>query len=182
MARVVLVRHGRAAAGFGEDVDPGLDAEGRAQAQRVGDELSTMAPVALVTSPLRRARETAAPLASRWRVSARVEHAVGEIPSPTDDLAERVRWLEGVLATRWSSLDASLRAWRAGVVDCLTELPGDAVVFTHFVVVNVAVGAALGDDRVVVCHPANASRTVFDTADGRLRLVASPDQDTSAVV
>ena len=35
MPRLTLVRHGRAAAGWGDDLDPGLDDLGRAQAESV---------------------------------------------------------------------------------------------------------------------------------------------------
>ena len=35
MPRLHMVRHGKAAAGFGESADPGLDALGKAQAEEV---------------------------------------------------------------------------------------------------------------------------------------------------
>src|SRR5205823_3076780 len=119
---------------------------------------------------------------ARWRERATVEPAVGEIPSPTDDLAERARWLEGVLARRWPEVDASLRSWRAGVIGFLTDLAEDTVVFTHFVVINVAVGAAADDDCVVCCRPANASRTVLTVEARRLHLVELATEATSEVL
>jgi broad specificity phosphatase PhoE len=182
VTRLILVRHGRAAAGFGEHADPGLDHVGHEQAERAAEALAPLGPLPMLTSPLRRARETAAPLEARWDATAIVEPAVGEIPSPTDDLAERSRWLERVLGLTWPEVDASLRAWRAGVVDFLTELRADTVVFTHFVVINVAVGSATDDDRIVCCHPANASRTVLTVEDGHLRLVDAAEEGASEVL
>lgn len=172
MTRLVLVRHGRAAAGWDVDHDPGLDETGRSQAEAAVAAVDALAgPLPIVVSPLRRTRETAAAFERRWDVTATVEPNVGEIESPSDDLAERGAWLRDVLVRRWSDLDPPLRQWRRRVVDTLLALPGDTLVVTHFVAINAAVGAATGDDRVVVFTPENCSRTVLDADAGRLHVV-----------
>ena len=169
--RLVLVRHGQAAAGWGDATDPGLDEVGRAQAEAAAEALAPIGPLPIVVSPLRRTRETAAPLEARFGVPARVELAVGEIAWPGGDDADRVGWLVSVMASRWPELGAELAAWRRRVVDALLGLGEPTVVVTHFVAINVAVGEATGDDRVVCFSPANCSRTVLEVDDGRLRLV-----------
>ena len=70
MPRLILVRHGRAAAGWGADLDPGLDELGRTQAENVAKVLAPQGPLPIVTSPLRRCQETAAPLAALWQNAA----------------------------------------------------------------------------------------------------------------
>ncbi len=62
MPKVYMVRHGRAAANFTSDRDPGLDDLGREQAIQAASVLAAHAPLALLSSPLKRAQETAAPL------------------------------------------------------------------------------------------------------------------------
>ena len=99
--RLHLVRHGRAAAGFGESHDPGLDEVWRTQAEAVARELAPLGPLPILTSPLKRTRETAAPLAKLWNVQPVVEEAVAEIPSPTDNLQGRVAWLRDFMAGSW---------------------------------------------------------------------------------
>jgi len=59
--RVVIVRHAKAAPGSPDELRP-LTPEGREQARLLGDELRALEPDAVVTSPLLRARETAAAL------------------------------------------------------------------------------------------------------------------------
>jgi broad specificity phosphatase PhoE len=173
VSRVVLVRHGQAAAGWDSHPDPGLSEVGRAQAEAVASDLfADLAPRALLTSPLRRTRETAAPLEVAWGLTARVEPGVGEIVSPTEDLSERTAWLRRIMVGDWAAAGADLRLWRQGVLDTLTRLVGDTVVFTHFVAINVAVGAATGDPRVTCFLPDNCSRTILDVVDGGLRLLA----------
>lgn len=171
MVRLYLVRHGRAAATFAEARDPGLDPAGRAQAEAVAERLAPLGPLPIVASPLRRTRETAAPLERRWGLSARVEPAVAEIPSPVDDLARRGEWVRGVMAARWAELAADLQAWRWRVVAALLAIPETSVVVSHYIAINVAAGRATGDDRVVAFAPDHCSVTIVEVADGVLRLV-----------
>jgi broad specificity phosphatase PhoE len=169
--RLILVRHGKAAAGWDTDMDPGLDDLGHAQAAAVARDLVGKGPLDLVVSPLRRTRETVAPLEAAWGREARVEPRVAEIPSDEPDLAARGLWLRSIMIKEWSDLSPDLQRWRQGVIDALVSLPRDTVVVSHFIAINVAVGAAIGDPRVVHFQPDNCSATFLDVVDGRLVLV-----------
>jgi broad specificity phosphatase PhoE len=170
MAILRLVRHAEPAGAWGEDPDPGLSRRGAEQAQACAAELLHVGGI-IVTSPLRRCRETAAPLARlRGVADMRIEPAVAEIVAP-DDVADRRAWLADLFAGgRWTA--AGLGAWRDQVTAALLAVGEDATVFTHYVAINAAVSAALGDQRVAVCDPAHASVTVLEAAGGTLRLVA----------
>jgi len=171
MVRLYLVRHGRAAATFAEARDPGLDPAGTAQAESMAARLAPHGPLAIVASPLRRPRETAVPLERHWRRVARIEPAVAEIASPEPGLTERGEWLRAVMARRWSEVSPDLRSWRRGVVDALSAIAETSVVVSHYIAINVAVGQATGDDRVVAFAPDNCSVTIVDVEHGTLRLV-----------
>jgi broad specificity phosphatase PhoE len=172
MPTVFMIRHGEAAAGWNADLDPGLSEKGRVQAEAVASAMHarTRSPLAVLSSPLRRCRETASPLTSLWNCQSLIETRVAEIPSTTKDLAERGEWLRRIWACRWNDLP-DLGPWRRSVVAALTELRHDAVIFTHYVAINVAVGAALGDDRLICCRPDNASVTVLQTSFTGLSLI-----------
>jgi broad specificity phosphatase PhoE len=171
MPRLYMIRHGKAAAGFGESVDPGLDDLGRAQAEDVAARLRPLGPLAVISSPLARARETAAPLARYWNREPIIEPAIAEIPSPTDNLEERVAWLRQFMAGNWQSAAPPLAAWRSSAINALLALREDTVIFSHYIAINVAVGFAERDDHVVVFSPDNCSVTIFDRDDRNLRLV-----------
>ena len=171
MAKVYLVRHGKAAAGFDGHADPGLDRLGRAQAEATADLLADLGPLPIYSSPLARARETAIPLAERWSSDVIIEPRVAEIPSPTDDLAERAAWLRQAMAGRWAALGETLQAWRQDLIDCVVALPQDSVVFCHFIAINVAVGAAENDDRMVIFSPDNGSVTTLANDGGHLAVL-----------
>lgn len=172
-----LVRHGRAAAGWDADPDPGLDEVGEAQARTVAAALAVLpgAPRPLVTSPYRRCRETARPIAERWRTEPEVVEELGEIPSPEGvPMARRGDWLTGAMAGTWSDLGPRWIRYRDALVAGVRTLSSrDAVAFTHFVAINAVIGAATGDDRVMIRSLDNCSVTVVDVVDdGRLVLLS----------
>ena len=174
MTRLYLVRHGRAAAGWDTDADPGLDEIGVRQAAAVAARLAPLGPLPILTSPLLRCRETSAALAGVWHVEAGVEPTVAEIPSPDGiAMADRVEWLKVAMGDTWADLGGRYVAFRDQVMTTLCGIETDSVVFSHFIAINAAIGAALGDDRMVVRSLDNCSVTVIDVVDGALQLVES---------
>jgi broad specificity phosphatase PhoE len=172
VGHIVLVRHGKAAAGWSDDLDPGLDETGRQQAEAMADRLHLFGPLPLYSSPLRRCYETAEALGDRWGVEPMVTPDVGEVESPTADLAGRGEWLRGFLSGTWADQPPELHEWRRRVVDFLLSIGDrDAVVVSHFVAINVAVGAATGDPRIISFAPDNCSITELKVEDGRLDVV-----------
>ena len=82
-SRLILVRHGTCARLndmlLGRAIDAPLDAHGLAQARSVAEHLRSAPNPHLVSSPRRRARETAEQIARRLEISAHVIHALDEI-------------------------------------------------------------------------------------------------------
>jgi broad specificity phosphatase PhoE len=172
MVKLYLVRHGRAEAGFGESMDPGLDALGHSQARDVAAKLGPLGPLPILSSPLRRTRETAAPLARLWDRAPMIESAVAEIPSPKGmSLEERVLWLRRLMEGSWRDVPADLAAWREHCIATAAAIPESTVVFSHYVAINVLAGAATADDRVVAFSPDNCSVTVLESDGTSLRLI-----------
>ena len=173
MTRLFLVRHGRAAAGWDTDPDPGLDAIGRQQAQDVAERLDAIGPVPLLSSPLRRCQETSAPLVARWSTPVVIEPAVTEIPSPDRyTLETRVDWLRAAMQGTWAGLGERYTGYRDAIVARVAACPVDTVIVSHFVAINAVIGACLGDDRLVIASLDNCSCTVVELdGAGGLRLV-----------
>jgi broad specificity phosphatase PhoE len=177
MARIYMVRHGKAAAGFGEGMDPGLDELGNAQAKAVAEKLHPLGPLPILSSPLRRTQETAVPLAKLWSRTPIIEPAVAEIPSPKGmTLEDRVQWLRSLMAGSWRSVTPELAEWREACIASVAGLTTDTVIFSHYVAINVLAGGATGDDRVVNFSPDNCSVTTFETDGAILRLIKKGDE------
>ncbi len=168
MPRLYLVRHGQPEPA-GDD--PGLTDAGRAQAEAVARLLAPKGPLPILSSPFRRARETAAPLARLWGVAVQTDPRISEIPMPSGATMPRAEWLKQVRLHRWPELDEPLHHWRSSVLQALLELERDTVVVSHYVAINVAVGHALADDRVTCFRPGNCSCTVLDCDDQDFRIV-----------
>jgi broad specificity phosphatase PhoE len=171
VTRLYLVRHAQADAGWGDSIDPGLSELGRSQAEAMAEKLAPLGPLPVITSPLLRAKETAAALEARWKIMAVVDPGVGEVPSPSEDLTERREWLRKALATTWTELGPRYTSWRTMVTELLLGIPNDTVVVSHFVLINAVLGRAAGLDEVVVSPIDNASVTVIDSSDHELRVV-----------
>ena len=179
--RIVLVRHGEASAGWGDDLDPGLSERGRRQAEAVARALAPDGPMAIVSSPLLRTRETAQPLADQWGEAVAIEPCVAEIPSPPG-IASRGDWLRGVMEGTWAQSGAALVAWREGLLSAIAGLSVPTVVFTHFVAINVVVGALTDDPRAMVFSPGNCSCTILQRdPDATLRLLETGGEAITVV-
>lgn len=182
MPLIYMIRHGEAAAGWDADTDPGLSEKGRAQAEAVARAIEERVgrTLPILSSPLRRCRETALPLSKAWACEPVIETRIAEVPSPIEGLEARGAWLRRLMAGTWEDAKLpentgngtlDLLAWRRSVIDALTGLDGDTVVFSHFIAINVAAGAATGDDRLVAFRPDNCSVTVLEASGASLRLV-----------
>lgn len=178
MARLYLIRHGRPSSTWGgDDEDPGLDEAGRAQARAARDWLLSRPaperPRLVVSSPLRRCRETAEPTAEALGVAVQVEPLVGEIPTPKALPAEaRPGWLGMAFQGTWDAIEGDLDydAWRGDIVRALAGR-GHTAVFSHFVAINAVVSKLTGVDQVLAFRPDHASITVLETDGEALRLI-----------
>jgi len=174
--RIYLIRHGEAAASWDSAVDPGLSAAGHAQAGALLPHFSGPVPnqatTRLISSPLLRAQQTAAPLAAHWAREVAIEDGVRELPSAGVPLDARRAWLSEVMAARWPAVDALLHAWRERAWQALLACREDTLFFTHFMVINALAGRALDDDRLVVFEPDYCSVTELLLEGGNCSLVA----------
>ncbi len=172
MPKLYMIRHGEAAAGWGHDPDPGLSDNGAQQAESVAAHMARYySPMAIKASPMRRCQETARPLTGLWDVKQDCDPRISEISSPTDDLEERTAWLRQLMMSTWETGGPTVTGWRQSVIHALLECKEDTVLFSHFVAINAAAGAALGENRVLMFQPDNCSVTVFSNDGGKLSLL-----------
>jgi probable phosphoglycerate mutase len=157
---LLWVRHAepeRVAPGTGVPANPPLTARGRNQAQRIADWLACEPIDAVVTSPQRRAQETAAPIAAAHGLISRVVEGLVEYDVqadhyiPMEELrANNDERLQAMIAGDWESFGgesvADFRARVATTMDALiVEHAGKRIVAVcHGGVINVALALALG--------------------------------------
>jgi broad specificity phosphatase PhoE len=178
MTRLFLIRHGEPEAAWGGAVDdPGLSGAGRAGAEAAARVLAGLGPRAILSSPMKRCRETAAPFEARSGLTARVEPRVSEVVAPvgvTDRrswLRENFPWDDGVARRQWNDVDPALLAWRDSVVGVMLDQNQDCAVFSHFIAINALASVAMRSNETIVCVPGYASITEFAVRNGELELV-----------
>jgi broad specificity phosphatase PhoE len=189
MSRLYMIRHGKPRSTWGgADDDPGLDQLGEAQARAARDWLMALPadqrPKRVVSSPLRRCRETAQPTADALAVTVEIDPVVGEIPTPQAlHPSERPTWLRAVFQGTWGEIagDLDYDEWRREIVGSL-RARGDTAVFSHYVAINAVVSHLLGDERVLHFRPDHASITVLETDGSRLRLLEKGPEAATGVL
>ncbi|HEY0448716.1 histidine phosphatase family protein [Actinophytocola sp.] len=178
---LTFVRHGEPARGVPHD--PGLTDLGRRQAAEAAAFLSEEDYAAVYVSPLRRATETAAPIAEALGLEPVVMDGLAEF-----DRAAPYRHFEDLVAAGDPRIEAYLRgdlsAWGttaeafrsavAGAVDRIVAgHPGRrVVVVSHGGVANVFFAAVLGIDRLAFHSPAYGSVSRARAGAGRYSLVS----------
>ncbi|WOJ96556.1 histidine phosphatase family protein [Congregibacter brevis] len=180
---VYLVRHGEAAASWGQSPDPGLSELGHAQAKKTAQQLEANLSepgVTLMSSPLLRAQETAIPLATSLGLEVSIDERFREVPSPVP-LAERQDWLRGFMRQQWHEQEPALHQWRQNIVEAVESLSGTTIVFTHFLVINALVGWYQKHEETLVFWPDNASVTLLDESTGSLAVSSLGEQMSSVV-
>lgn len=191
VTRVLLLRHAETSAPHlfhGAESDVGLGEEGHRQAERVAGFLAGLAPAAVYCSAMRRACETAAPIARACgfeapiRVAALHERRMGtlsgvEIEAHRERIAaDRRLWQAGDLHAAHEGGESYLqiRDRVVGPFEALARAhPGQTiVVVAHGMVIRVLLTALVDGytldhfDRVAIRHVA-VNRLRFEHATGR---------------
>ena len=187
---LVLVRHAepvRTPAGSVEGpADPGLTALGVIQAQRLAAWLVHEPVHAVLSSPMRRAIETAEPLASALGIAIEIVDGLIEYDSHSDDYIPMDelrasgddRWL-AMVEGRWEDFGAAPASeFKARVAKTVDEIidryPGRRVVAVcHGGVVNCALASIIGIDRYLWFSPAYTSISRVVASRSGVRSVVS---------
>jgi broad specificity phosphatase PhoE len=185
---LLWVRHGlpeRIAGGNGVPADPGLTEVGRDQAERLAAWLAVEPIDAVLSSPLRRARETAAPIAAAHGLEVVVVEGLAEYDRNSDSYipmeelrATKDPRLDAMMAGNWDDMGEPADVFRtriAGVLDeIITAYPGQRVVAVcHGGVVNVASALVLEIDRHLWFEPHYTSVTRMIASRSGVRSLSS---------
>jgi broad specificity phosphatase PhoE len=178
---IIFVRHGEAAAGWGHHRDPGLSETGQLQAQAVAETLIRETPECVLSSPMLRCRETAAPLAELAGLDVTIDPDVSEIPTPPD-VSDRVDWLRQLMSGQWADAPALVLDWHKRLLNRLNSLPDRTIVFSHFVAINALVGYLEARSDVMVFRPDYCSMTRLQQTPEGVALISRGAEAGTAIL
>jgi 2,3-bisphosphoglycerate-dependent phosphoglycerate mutase len=186
---LLLVRHGepeRIAPGTGVPADPALTERGREQAERLAAWLALEPIDVVLSSPQRRAVETAQPVARAHGLEVQVVEGLVEYDAQSDSYIpmEELRatndpHLSAMYEGRWEEFGAeSTATFRARIATTLDDVvaahPGRRVVAVcHGGVINVALALVLGLDRHLWFEPHYTSLSRLVASRSGVRSLAS---------
>ena len=176
-----LIRHGEAAASWGNHPDPGLSDLGQAQAEAVAEELERHGIRQIVSSPMQRCRETAQPLELRLGLEAVISQAVSEIETPSG-VSDRISWLRGFMGGTWDNEARSHLSWRDTMLAHLLDMPDNTAVFSHFVAINAIVSKLQNRPETRVFSPAYCSVTKLVREGNSLKVQQLGSESTTRVL
>jgi probable phosphoglycerate mutase len=190
---LLLIRHAEPVRIASGDVDgpadPGLTERGASQAQRLAAWLAAEPIDGVVTSPLRRARETAAPLAAALGIEPVVAAGVSEYDADSDEYipieelraAKDDRWF-ATIEGRWDNAgDVNPVEFQETVVPAIDAIaagaPGARIaVICHGGVINVYLAHVLGLATPLWFHPEYTSTSRVLVSRGGQRSVSSVNE------
>jgi probable phosphoglycerate mutase len=188
---LMLIRHARPHRVEVSDgvVDPDLDDEGVRQAQLLAEWLADEPPLqAVVTSPLARAVQTAAPLVAHLGIEPVVDEGVAEWDRdahayiPIEELrATNHPWWRAMASGDWAALGVDPVAFVERVVGSIDAVAAGhqgqrVAVVCHGGVINAYLGAVLGLDRVLWFDPGYTSISRVLVSSAGVRSVQSVNE------
>lgn len=189
---ILWVRHAepeRVESGTGIPANPPLTERGRAQAQRLAEWLAHEAVDAVLSSPQRRALETAQPIAHAHGLAVDVIDAIVEydvqadhyIPMEELRATKDERWT-AMVEGRWTDFGGEAPAVftsrvTSAIDDIVGRFPGRRVVAVcHGGVINVALASVLGLDRPLWFDPTYTSISRMAASRTGVRSVVSVNE------
>jgi 2,3-bisphosphoglycerate-dependent phosphoglycerate mutase len=189
---LLWVRHAepeRIEPGTGVRADPALTQVGREQAQQLADWLAFEPIDAILSSPLQRAVDTAAPIAAACGVEVEIVEDLVEYDSnsdhyiPMEELRANKddRW-HAMVDGRWDAFGADLPdVFRARIDGVVAEIIGRfagkrVVAVCHGGVINVALGSVLGVAQPLWFEPGYTSLSRMIASRTGVRSVASVNE------
>jgi probable phosphoglycerate mutase len=176
---LLMIRHARPNRADGGDgdgdgpADPGLSALGQRQAEALADWLAHESIDGIYASPLRRAEETAAPLAQRFRLGITLDPALTEYDADATAYIP-IEELQAAGDPRWMQLPDDIPGFQHRVVEGVEKLvanhTGDTVaVVCHGGVINVYLSWVLGaaQELFFLPHYTSISRVLASGAGQR---------------
>lgn len=178
---LLLVRHGEASASWGDHIDPGLSKNGLKQANNLIQFFSNedLSSFDFFSSPKARAIETSTPLAKSYKKHVIVNKRFSEIPSENIPNNKKQGWLKEIMLQDQSALPVMVKDWREKIFEELFLIKNNAIIFSHFMVINAITSSILNSPNLLYFYPDYTSCTKIIFENNEIKeIVLGDDKKT----
>ena len=171
---IYLIRHGEARKSWDEDKDPGLSFKGKEQALKLGRFLNEdlkNKKFKIISSPLKRAQETARPFSKERKQKITINTKFSEIPSPGVSMKDRSNWLGTIFNIDIENLEEPQNLWKNNILEEIKNTKEPTLIFSHFMVINVVLNKIFNHKKLVVFRPDNCSVTKIQVLNQKIKLI-----------
>ena len=168
---LIFIRHGEAASSWVSHEDPGLSEKGLEQSKAIlhREDLQDLKNYKFISSPRKRAIETSRPLVKKFNKKIVIDETFNEIPSSDVDNNKKRQWLEKIVKMKKSDLPKNILDWQQKIYASVLESKCDAVIFSHFMVINSLISNILESDTIFYFYPDNTSVTKIFLNNGEVK-------------
>ncbi len=168
---VIFIRHAEASSSWGDHPDPGLSDTGVAQSKKLINrpELKQLDDYSFISSPKKRAIDTARSLAKKFEKELIIENIFTEIPSPNIEPKNKQDWLKNILQMNKNDLPENITMWKDNIISKTRAFSQDSIVFTHFMVINALLSELNSETKLLYFYPDYTSLIKITIEDGEFR-------------
>ena len=168
---LIFIRHGEAASSWVSHEDPGLSEKGLEQSEAIlhREDLQNLKNYKFISSPRKRAIETSRPLVKKFNKKIVIDETFNEIPSSDVDNNKKRQWLEKIVKMKKSDLPKNILDWQQKIYASVLKSKCDAVIFSHFMVINSLISNILESDTIFYFYPDNTSVTKIFLNNGEVK-------------
>tara|TARA_B100000029_G_scaffold516695_1_gene632826 strand:- start:9062 stop:9625 length:564 start_codon:yes stop_codon:yes gene_type:complete len=152
---IYLIRHGETQYAWDQDNDSPLSSDGCLQSEELIEKLNNddLTSFDLISSPKKRARQSAAPLSKFLDKAVVINDVYVEIPFSGIKQEQKNEWLNNIMHMNIAKLPKEIKAWRNNILNEIKDSKQNKIIFTHFMVINVIAGDYYKNKSLLYFYP-----------------------------
>ena len=108
-----------------------------------------------------------------------MQNQFSEIPSDDIPPHEKQDWLRGVMSQEIKTPPEAVKLWQNNIMSTLLNIDSDAIIFSHFMVINAVAASVLKNNKLLYFYPDYTSCTKLLVEDNQIiEIIVGDDKKT----
>ena len=101
----------------------------------------------------------------------KIQNKFSEIPSEKISNDKKQNWLREVMSQDINTLPEEIKSWQDNIMNALSSINSDAVIFSHFMVINAIAASVLRNSKLLYFYPDYTSCTRLLVKDNQIKQI-----------